>query len=134
MERVFQLELQWLEPYYEKVKHKLGNRKLIKVYYIPLQKGKISRISGICGRHIGTNQYDIGLYNQYWKTQRLRPLSRIRKPLSTLDILHTFAHELAHMVHWDHTPDHKRLECQLMMMFMTMAKKDGYVSEEDELA
>jgi len=40
------------------------------------------------------------------------------------------AHELAHLVHEDHTPEHKKLECKLIRLFMSRLKKDGYISEE----
>jgi predicted metal-dependent hydrolase len=48
-------------------------------------------------------------------------------------LLQYLAHELAHLEHWDHTPDHKHLECILMSAFMTRLKQDFYVSEEDEM-
>lgn len=51
---------------------------------------------------------------------------------STIDLLGHLAHELAHLEHWDHTPDHKHLECVLLSAFMTKLKQEGYISEEEE--
>lgn len=130
---VFEGELQWLEPYYERVKHKLGNNNLTRVYAVPLQQDKVSRFLGKCSTYDDKN-YEICLYTEYWMIQKLYPLVRVRRRLTTMDILHSFAHELSHMVHWDHTPERMKLECRIMMMFMTQLKKDGYISEEDELA
>lgn len=54
------------------------------------------------------------------------------KKYSTIDLLSTLAHELAHLEHWDHTPDHKHLECVILQVFMVQLKSDFYVSEEHE--
>ena len=32
-------------------------------------------------------------------------------------MLGDFAHELAHVVHWEHTPEHWELECLIQMRF-----------------
>jgi hypothetical protein len=133
MDGVFVTELQWLLPYYERVKHKLGDHELVKVYPVYLHDDKVNRYFGQCTT-TDDYTYQIGLYTQYWKIQKLYPFVRVRRPLSTIDILHTFAHELAHIAHWEHTPEHKRLECQIMSMFCTQLKYDGYISEEDELS
>lgn len=53
---------------------------------------------------------------------------------SRIDLLSHLAHEVAHLVHWDHTADHKALESDLMSLYMEMLKDSGYVSEEHEVA
>lgn len=45
-------------------------------------------------------------------------------------ILHTLAHEISHMEYDDHTPERMVLECKLMISFMKLLKKEGYISEE----
>lgn len=133
MDGIFEGELQWLEPYYERVKHKLGSANLTRVYPVPLKQDCVSRFLGKCST-VNDKDFEISLYTQYWLTQKLYPLIRVRRNLSTIDILHSFAHELAHLVYWDHTPERMKLECDIMKMFMTMLKNDGYISEEDEFA
>jgi len=54
-------------------------------------------------------------------------------PYSRIDILYYFAHELSHMVHWNHTCKRRILESVIMCVFMEKLAADGYVSEEDEL-
>lgn len=61
------------------------------------------------------------------------PLSITLKPLSKIDILATLAHELAHVYHWNHSPEHKLLENQILNIFMFKLKSDGYKDEETEL-
>ena len=61
------------------------------------------------------------------------PLSVTILPFSKLDILFTLAHELAHLKHYEHTPEHKLLECQILSVFMYKLKSMGYKSEEEEL-
>lgn len=40
--------------------------------------------------------------------------------------LDTFAHELTHLVHWDHSPDRYILEKKLQAAFAYVARKRGY--------
>lgn len=51
---------------------------------------------------------------------------------TTIDLLQYLAHELAHLEHWDHTPEHKLLECSIVNIFMTKLLEEGYTSEEHE--
>ena len=53
---------------------------------------------------------------------------------SKIDLLALLAHELAHTISWEHTPEHKALEAKLTRIFMQQLKKEGYHSEEQELA
>lgn len=64
------------------------------------------------------NSTEIGLYT---------------RSLTKIEILTTLAHELAHIEHWLHTPDHKSLEAKITKLFMTMLAKEGYQDEETEL-
>lgn len=52
---------------------------------------------------------------------------------SRIDLLALLAHELAHTISWEHTPEHKALEAKLTRIFMKQLRKDGYISEEHEL-
>jgi hypothetical protein len=127
-------ELEWLRPYYElavKIIPKL--KKLKSITRSPVQRGKISRQLGAMTVH-ENGYFTITLYTQYRRVDRLKPKPRCMiKKLSKIDILETFSHELAHSVHWEHTPQHKILEDSLCIMFMSKLLEDGYTSEEDEL-
>lgn len=63
------------------------------------------------------------------KTQKVRCWKRHR--FTPLEFLVTLAHELAHIDHWEHTPDHKALESLLMAKFTKRLKNIGYTSDED---
>lgn len=53
-------------------------------------------------------------------------------PYTRLELLELLAHELAHTLSWDHTPEHKELESKLSLVFMNRLKQEGYVSSEEE--
>ena len=53
-------------------------------------------------------------------------------PFSKLELLCNLAHELAHTAHWLHSPDHKKLECDIIKIFMDELNMIGYESEENE--
>jgi len=46
------------------------------------------------------------------------------------DTLHSFAHEIAHIVHWYHTPEHLILTARLFLSFVRKAKQRGYKGYE----
>jgi hypothetical protein len=58
----------------------------------------------------------------------------VDRPFSKIDILCTTAHELAHLKYFDHCPNHKILESEIVSSFMARLKKLGYLSEEVELS
>lgn len=72
--------------------------------------------------------YRIYLKDTYQRKDMPRPA-----PFSKIDMLHSLAHELAHMHDMDHTPAHKKLEAKILSAFMTQLRNDGYISEEHEL-
>jgi hypothetical protein len=99
---------------------------------------KLKRITSIHGRPNTSNL----VYGQLWKykndTMKMSLyvnyyLDDKKKYYSTMEILCTFAHELSHLVHWNHSPDHKILECTLTTLFMSKLKMSGYDSEETEM-
>lgn len=54
------------------------------------------------------------------------------KTKEVIELLCTLAHELAHLLEFDHTPAHKELEARITSIFMRRLQKDGYISEEAE--
>ena len=107
-------------------------KKLKRIKKISPREGKICRIYGAL-THQTDGYYTMTLYVKYNSIISLNPKPKFRtKVFSKVDILSTFAHELAHLMHWDHTPQHKMLEAKLTMLFMARLAENGYVSEEDE--
>ncbi len=121
-------KLEWMRDYVNSVDHLLPNLKRLKrisskrasEYYWQHCHGLIT--------YMDNKTFRITLYMNYHDM----PTDQI-KPYSTIDLLQYLAHELSHLEHWDHTPDHKYLEVIIMGIFMTKLKQSGYVSEELEL-
>lgn len=121
-------KLQWVEDYIQSVSHLLPKIKQLKK--ISTKTGNKERWQHCHGliTYAGNRNYRITLYLTYHDI----PSDKIKK-YSTIDLLQYLAHELAHLEHWDHTTDHKQLECIIQGIFMTKLKAAGYVSEEDEM-
>ena len=45
-----------------------------------------------------------------------------KAPRALWDLLSAFAHELAHLTHWEHTPEHMQLEARIMLRFVRVCK------------
>lgn len=112
--------LKFLIPYLNKDVGKLVNLKklkAIKTYTIPLNKFDDS--DGAIIRY-DTNHYVITLRitkNNYLnQTQSLEYL---------YNILEALAHEISHLKHWNHTPDHYVLTNKIGTLFGKMLKKQG---------
>lgn len=121
-------EYEWMRDYIDSVSHLLP--KIKKLKKISLKRGNKERWQHCHGliTYCDGKSYRITLYRTYHCM-----MSDKIKPYSSIDLLQYLAHELSHLEHWDHTPDHKQLECILMQIFMTKLKQDFYVSEEDEM-
>ena len=98
----------------------------------------LKKITSIHGRPNTSHQ----IYGQMWTykngTRRMSLyvnyfLNDKKKYYSTIDILCTLAHELAHISYNKHSPEHKILECTLTTLFMSKLKTSGYQSEELEM-
>lgn len=119
--------LKWLEPYLE-----LG------LTMLPDGK-RITRIGAwsITNKRVGKGvqaaifSYDDKNYTIWMHTHR-HPRGEPIGPLSKIDLLSNLAHELAHTISWEHTPEHKDLEAMISRAFMLMLKREGYESEERE--
>ena len=121
-------ELEWVKDYLDKIEHLVPKVKHLKK--ISSKRGNKERWQHCHGliTYFDKKSYRITLYLTYHDL----PSDKI-KQYSTLDLLQYLAHELAHLVHWDHTPEHKILECEILSIFMVKLSKDGYTSEEEEL-
>jgi hypothetical protein len=107
-------------------------KRIVKIYELHPHPEKLAR----CYAQISTSndrEYSIGLYRTYYRLDHLRPLKRTLKEFSTLDTLMHLAHEISHLVEWEHTPYRQVLECRIGVELMERAIELGYVSEEKEL-
>ena len=76
------------------------------------------------------NTYNIFMY-RYAQRCNIQGFEKYR-PYTIIELLHTLAHELAHIPNWTHTTDHKILECRILIKFMQRLSKEGYISEEKD--
>jgi len=121
-------KLEWMREYINAVSHLLPNlKKLKKISSKTGNKERWQHSHGLITYYDQKN-YRITLYITYHDM-----ISDKIKENSTIDLLQYLAHELSHLEHWDHTPNHKNLECIILSIFMTMLSQDGYISEEEEL-
>lgn len=126
--------LAWLIPYYEEIKSMLPKHRLLKIHHAHLAKGKIQRVVAQLWAIDKSIDFELTLYNQYWSYISLKPLKRKRMNYSKIDMLVTFAHEIAHITHfYPHDTKHKSLEALLILSFMGRLESEGYISEEYEL-
>lgn len=131
-------ELEWFRPYLKKVEHLVPIHRLEKIVAL---RPSIKRVHHAHARLVevkgqGNSKLDrvyISMNLHYIKTLGLKPVKRKVEPFSKIDLLEHLAHELAHLVDFDHTPKHKKLESKIASIFMTLLQKSGYVSEEHEL-
>lgn len=126
-------ELEWVRDYVYSAKHILPHLKQLKRISIrKANKKHIMRCHGSCNKYADSSHFRITLYVNYSSVDCYEPLVVKIYHYSKIDILRFLAHELAHLEHWDHTPDRMFLECSILSIFMTKLKAEGYVSEEDE--
>lgn len=120
-------ELEWMRDYIDNVSHLLPKIKQLKK--ISSKKGNKERWQHCHGliTYFDKKSFRITLYLTYHDI-----LTDKIENYSTIDLLQYLAHELAHLEHWDHTPQHKQLECILMGIFMIRLSNEGYISEEVE--
>lgn len=127
--------LSWLEEYVSLAQTMVPKvKKLRSIKLLSPQEKKINRVYGQIVKY-PEGHYIMSLYIEHNKVARLYPKPVLKTyQYSKVDILGTLAHELAHLEHWDHTPQHKMLEAKLTMLFMAKLAESGYISEENEYA
>jgi hypothetical protein len=119
--------LEWTRDFIKSVSHLLPNLKYLKKIGVKYgNKEKWQHCHGLI-TYVDGRHYRITLYLTYHDQ-----FSDKIRPYSTLDLLQYLAHELSHLQHWEHTPDHKLLECIILQIFMVKLKESGYISEEEE--
>lgn len=128
-------DLKWLIPFLDAARPLVPKmKKLKKISKNSAQTKKVHRSHAAISFFFETKHYEISMYLQYQKIRKFGDPSTVTLGYYTkIDLLTSLAHELAHLYHWDHTPEHKTLESRLTILFMEMLKNSGYTSEEREI-
>lgn len=129
-------QLEWIRPYLVDVEHLVPIKHLRRVTAKKPRKDFTQNqlCHGMITRYARYKRdFKITLYTYFIDITKIHPEVHMRlRPYSKIDTLCFLAHELSHMVHWDHTPQHKSLEAELTHLFMIRLRASGYVSEEEE--
>lgn len=134
---IFSKNLMWLQEYINLVKPILPELKKLKRISskTPRKNLKENQLChGIITKYYNGFDHRITLYTKFIQMSLVKEdkVDIVIKPYSTIDTLCFLAHELAHLRFWEHTPEHKLLEANIVNIFMVNLSKSGYVSEEDE--
>ncbi len=131
--------LEWIRPYLGKVKSLIPLDTLFAIRAIRPRENQIQHFHAQLTQYKWKEGkksvccYSMTIYISYFKLTRLKPFKRIERKFSRIDILEALAHELAHLEHFPHSPQHKKLEKRICHAFMTQLENEGYESEEMEL-
>jgi len=132
-------EIKWLKEYLEIAKEYIPDKKfkqLKKVHSMHPPYNRKSRVYGHLQKDLETNHYSLLIKLSHFPIVRKDgefKQKEKREYYDKIEILETLAHELAHLVFWDHTPAHKVLNAILTIKFMTKLSEDGYISTEEEM-
>lgn len=113
--------MKWAEPYLTSVSHLVPVNKITRVrgYYLPVEKFPTTE-ARIWMYEDGRITLSI-LLSGYQKTRNGK--ARMTMPFEV--VLLSLAHELAHIKHWEHTPNHTILMAQIFSRFALVAKQQG---------
>ena len=107
-------------------------KKLTKIYECYAHPDKKDQFYANINTYDHVN-FTIGVYLYRYRLERVKPLERVKRRYSTIDILIHLAHEISHLYEWEHTPQRQIIESQITVDLMIRAIELGYVSEEVEL-
>lgn len=125
-------KLSWLKEYIELAKPIIPEiRNIYFVREIFHQKNKLQKIHASLTYEFIFGSYVLSLYTRF-KRQAKKPRLAKEEEYSKIELLENLAHELAHLKHWEHTPEHKVLESKLSILFMERLLESGYISAEEE--
>ena len=124
-------DINWLKSFIDEVKPMFPKIKQVKS--IKIMKTSYSKRDRAYGQIAELDKgYKISIRTSFQHID-FYPLCITLKPFSKIDMLITLAHELSHLYHWTHSPEHKLLENHIANVFMFKLKSDEYKDEENEL-
>lgn len=128
MDTQFYKTVAWLEPFLYATAGliPISKIKVVKGFSVPYSVGfEVTGASCSTDTH---RSYTISIrtHSQMFKRNANGTFSPKRHRRRYIyDILGDFAHELAHVVHWEHTLEHWLLECKLQRRFISKLREYG---------
>lgn len=125
-------DIQWLGPFLRLAKGLVPIHRIREIRTARTPLDKIEHSVATCGKLPG------GFYRIVIKThyQRQKAIGEGRfvhsgyARHSKLFVLDSLAHELAHVKHWEHTPQHLVLQSKLLLRFARELERQGFHSTE----
>ena len=109
----------WFEPFYAAVEPMLAKSKRIaRVVGYTAPYTSVSLAACSTGNQ---RTFTISVAAWYW----LDPERTKKVPVIAQHMLENFAHEVAHVKHWEHTPDHVIFTAKILKKFGQVAKEMG---------
>ncbi len=116
-----QKRIKWLKPYILSAKNLVDLTKLKSVtgYTVPIYK-ETNQQASIIYNIYGKRRYDIKL-----NLKINYCLSKKQTNVGIASFLDSLAHELSHIEHIEHTPEHFALQAKILLRFARVLKKTG---------
>lgn len=124
----------WVAPYLECAKHLYPSERLLKITCRSMNKKttQVAVATTTTEDNNKTFRIHLLLSRQGCKVLKNGKTKMSFRRFTKLEILAHLAHELAHMIHWDHTVERQILESRIIIEFMYQLSREGYISEEHE--
>lgn len=118
MKTKFHKDVKWLEPYMNAVKDLVPIERVKQVRGFKVSVAKEVLTDASIVRFGNNKSFTINMRTHnnhiYAGTQRYEFIA---------ETLINFSHELAHIIHWEHTPEHFKLQARIMLRFAKILKK-----------
>jgi hypothetical protein len=117
----------WLRPYLKQVKDIIPLDKIVSIKGYRVRKGLEECLDGSTHKYRGKYFINIRLWN-------LNDGGTVHRRGRYEQIVHVLAHELAHIIHFEHPPDHFRLTGRIMMRFARVMSKEGITDTSERFS
>lgn len=108
----------WLKPFVDSVNDLVPTDRIMRIRDYRVRKGLESLAYG--SRLTYGNRYSINIEPATWNKTEKRYIG-----VTYQVILDTLAHELAHTIHLEHTPEHFQLQSRILLRFSRILKDNG---------
>jgi hypothetical protein len=114
----------WLKPFVEASTSLVPLDKLKSIMGYKVKKGLSENSFGCLTKYEGERKFRMSIrVHKYEKLETSN--KKEHKKVRCETILLTLAHELAHLEHWEHTPEHFKLQGELIIKFYEVLKESG---------
>lgn len=114
----YQKSMEWFKPFLESVADLVDLGRISHLRGFRVKKGYEEKTYGSAIKY--NRKFSINI--KMWSYIKATDSYRRRTLAGVLEIL---AHELAHIHHWDHSPDHWKLQSQIQLRFTKVFEKFG---------